>query len=60
MANDDDEHEDDDEPQGTVGIHTLSDAALIHILQRAVGDESFTHFIEAEIARRKLAGGALQ
>jgi hypothetical protein len=60
MAIDDDEHEDDDEPEGPVGIHTLSDTQLIRLLQEAIGDEGFTLFVEAEIARRKLAGGALQ
>jgi hypothetical protein len=63
MTSDDrdyDNDNDDDERGKPVPLNTLSDAELIHILQEVVDDEGLTHFIEAEIARRKLAGGALQ
>jgi hypothetical protein len=46
-----------------VAISSLSDAQLIYILQRAADDdegEELTQFVEAEIARRKIQGGALQ
>jgi hypothetical protein len=46
-----------------VAISSLSDAELIYILQRAVDDdegEELTQIVEAEIARRKIQGGALQ
>jgi hypothetical protein len=52
-----------DKRKEPVPISRLSDAELIHILQQVVGDdedEELTQFIEAEIARRKIAGGALQ
>jgi hypothetical protein len=49
--------------KGAVAISSLSDAQLIYILQRAVDDdegEELTQVVEAEIARRKIQGGALQ
>jgi hypothetical protein len=54
---------DSDELTETVAISSLSDAQLIYILQRAVDDdegEELTQIVEAEIARRKIQGGALQ
>jgi hypothetical protein len=63
MTSDDrdyDNDNDDDEGSKPVPLSTLSDAQLIHILQEVVDDEALAHFIEAEIARRKVQGGALQ
>jgi hypothetical protein len=63
MTNDDRDYDSDndgDEHKRPVAISSLSDAQLIYILQQVVDDEGLTHFIEAEIARRKIAGGALQ
>ena len=54
---------DSDKLTETVAISSLSDAQLIYILQRAVDDdegEELTQIVEAEIARRKIQGGALQ
>jgi hypothetical protein len=56
----DNDNDDDDKGGKPVLISSLSDAQLIHILQQVVDDEGLTHFVEAEIARRKLGGGALQ
>jgi hypothetical protein len=63
MTNDDRDYDSDndcDEHKRPVAINSLSDAQLIYILQQVVDDEGLTHFVEAEIARRKIAGGALQ
>jgi hypothetical protein len=54
------EYDNDNERKGAVAISSLSDTQLIHILQQVVDDEGLTLFIEAEIARRRIAGGALQ
>jgi hypothetical protein len=54
---------DSDKRKEAVAIGSLSDAQLIYILQRAVDDDEgaeLTQFVEAEIARRKIQGGALQ
>jgi len=54
---------DSDKLEEAVAISSLSDAQLIYILQRAVDDdegEELTQIVEAEIARRKIQGGALQ
>jgi hypothetical protein len=54
---------DSDKLKGAVAISSLSDAQLIYILQRVVDDdegEELTQFVESEIARRKIQGGALQ
>jgi hypothetical protein len=55
---------DSDKLNEAVAISSLSDAQLIYILQRALdddeGEEELTQFVEAEIARRKTQGGALQ
>jgi hypothetical protein len=51
-----------DKRKEAVAISSLSDAQLIYILQRVDDDEGeeLTQFVEAEIARRKIQGGALQ
>jgi hypothetical protein len=52
-----------DKLEEAVAISSLSVAQLIYILQRAVDDdeeEELTQIVEAEIARRKIQGGALQ
>jgi hypothetical protein len=51
-----------DKRKDSVAISSLSDAQLIYILQRVDVDEGeeLTQFVEAEIARRKIQGGALQ
>ena len=52
-----------DKLEKAVAISSLSDAQLIYILQRAVDNdegEELTQVVEAEIARRKIQGGALQ
>jgi hypothetical protein len=54
---------DSDKLKEPVAISSLSDAQLIYILQRAFDDdegEELRQFVEAEIARRKMQGGALQ
>jgi hypothetical protein len=61
MTNDDRDYDNDnDDERKPVAISSLSDAQLIHILQQVVDDDGLTHLIEAEIARRKISGGALQ
>jgi hypothetical protein len=50
-----------DKRKDSVAISSLSDAQLIYILQRVDDEgEELTQFVEAEIARRKIQGGALQ
>jgi hypothetical protein len=52
-----------DKRREPVPISSLSDAQLIYILQQVVDDDEqaeLTQFVEAEIARRKIEGGALQ
>jgi hypothetical protein len=52
-----------DKLKEAIAISSLSDAQLVYILQRAADDdegEELTQFVEAEIARRKIQGGALQ
>jgi hypothetical protein len=47
-----------DDDDAAVTIQSLSDAALIAILQHHDFDEDLTQMVEAEIARRKKEGGA--
>jgi hypothetical protein len=59
MSND----EDDVGPRRSMGIHNLSDAELIKLLQLYDGDDeddpnSLTRMVEDEIARRRKEGGA--
>jgi hypothetical protein len=51
-----------DKRKESVAISSLSDAQLIYILQQIDDDEGeeLTQVVEAEIARRKIHGGALQ
>jgi hypothetical protein len=60
MTNDDRDYDNDNDERKPVAISSLSDAQLIHILQQVVDDEGLAYLIEAEIARRKISGGALQ